>query len=104
MDPEFALATTPASIILPRDLAKGRDKMMTQTLLMDTIRKTLKLPKLDPDARMGSIRGWDSLRHVQLLLELERVCELEIPPDMFGTLTSVESIAGFLRDAGTMVD
>ena len=78
--------------------------MITQTQLMDTIRKSLKLPKLEPDAQLGSIRGWDSLRHVQLLIELERVCQVEIPPDLFGTLISVESITAFLRDAGTLSD
>jgi acyl carrier protein len=78
--------------------------MMTQIQLMDTIRKSLRLPKLGSDAKMGSIRGWDSLRHVQLLIELERVCQVEIPPDLFGTLTSVESISDFLRDAGTLAD
>ena len=84
--------------------SKGRVTMITQTQLMDTMRKSLRLPKLDPDSRMGSIRGWDSLRHVQLLIELERVCQVEIPPDMFGTLISVESITAFLREAGSLAD
>ena len=78
--------------------------MITQAQLMDTIRKSLRLPKLDTDAKMGSIREWDSLRNVQLLIELERICEVEIPPDMFGTLVSVESITAFLRDAGSLAD
>jgi acyl carrier protein len=78
--------------------------MITQAQLMDTIRKSLRLPQLGPDAQMGSIRGWDSLRHVQLLIELERVCQVEIPPDLFGTLVSVESITAFLREAGSLAD
>jgi acyl carrier protein len=78
--------------------------MMTQAQLLDTIRKSLRLPQLGQDAQMGSIRGWDSLRHVQLLIELERVCQVEIPPDLFGTLVSVESITAFLREAGSLAD
>ena len=78
--------------------------MITRSQLLDTMRKSLKLPKLDLDSRMGSIRGWDSLRQVQLLIELERVCEVEIPPDMFGTLISVESITAFLHSAGRLAD
>ena len=77
---------------------------MTRVELLDTIRKSLRLPKLDPDAQMGSVRGWDSLRHVQLLIELERVCAVEIPPDLFGTLISVESITAFLSEAGSLSD
>ena len=78
--------------------------MITQEQLLDTMRKTLRLPQLGPDAAMGSVRGWDSLRHVQLLIELERVCDVEIPPDQYGSLISVESIAGFLREAGSLTD
>lgn len=78
--------------------------MITQEQLLDTIRRSLRLPKLGPDAAMGAIRGWDSLRHVQLLIELERVCDIEIPPDQYGTLISVESITGFLREAGSLAD
>jgi acyl carrier protein len=78
--------------------------MINQTQLMDIMRKSLKLPKLEPDSKMGSIRGWDSLRHVQLLVELERIFEVEIPPDMFGTLISVETITTFLRETGSLAD
>jgi hypothetical protein len=78
--------------------------MITQAQLLDTMRKSLRLPKLGPGDKMGSIRGWDSLRHVQLLIELERICEVEIPPDQYGTLVSVESITGFLRDVGSLAD
>ena len=69
---------------------------MTQQHLLEAIRKSLKLAKLEETARMGSVRGWDSMRHVRLMLDLERVYQVEIPPDLFGSLTSVESIASYL--------
>jgi len=68
---------------------------MTNEQILDAMRKSLRIPKLDETARMGSVRGWDSLRHVRLMLDLERACQAEIPADLFGSLTSVESIVAY---------
>jgi acyl carrier protein len=87
-----------------KDAASLREPMVTQEQLVESIRRTLKLARLEPSAKMGSVRGWDSLRHVHLLLELEKTFELEIPPDLFGTLTSVESIVSHFRSNGHIVD
>jgi acyl carrier protein len=77
---------------------------LTQEQLIESIRQSLKLARLDPGAKMGSVRGWDSLRHVHLLLELEKTFQCEIPTDLFGTLTSVESIVSHFRSSGQLVD
>jgi acyl carrier protein len=77
---------------------------VTTEQLIDTIRRSLKLAKLDPLAKMGSVRGWDSLRHVHLLLELENAYQCEIPTDMFGSLTSVDSIVSYFRSNGYLVN
>ncbi len=70
---------------------------MTEQLLLDTMRKSLRLPNLDVNDRMGTVRGWDSLRHVRLMLQLEREFKVKIPVDQFGALTSVEAILAFFR-------
>jgi len=75
---------------------------MTADQLLATMRKALKLPNLGMGDQMGSVRGWDSLRHVQLLLELETTFNVEIPVDMFGTLTSVASILAYFRASGNL--
>jgi acyl carrier protein len=77
---------------------------VTQTQLLETIKRSLRLNNLDASAKMGSVRGWDSLKHVHLLLELEKSCRVTIPADLFGSLTSVESIVTHFRQSGTLVD
>jgi acyl carrier protein len=75
---------------------------MTETQLLERIRKSLSLPNLDANAKMGSVRGWDSLRHVRLMLDLEREFGVKIPVDQFGTLTSVAAILAYFRSSGRM--
>ena len=69
---------------------------MTPQEITHAICKSLKLPKLDAAARMGGVRGWDSLRHVRLMLDLEKAFQVKIPVEEFGELTSVESIVSYL--------
>lgn len=75
---------------------------MTRDELLAVMRKALRLPDLAPDARMGSTRGWDSLRHLKLLLDLEKAAKVRIPTDQFGTLTSVDAILAFLQQQGRL--
>jgi acyl carrier protein len=77
---------------------------MTQEHLIGTMRKALRLPNLDAGAKMGAIRGWDSLRHVGLILELEKTYQVRIPPDQFGSLTSVDAITSYFRQQGRFTD
>ena len=52
---------------------------MTQEVILEAIRTSLKLPDLAADARMGGVQGWDSLRHVKLLLDLEKAFKVRVP-------------------------
>jgi acyl carrier protein len=70
---------------------------MTQDELLALMRKSLRLPDLAADARMGSVRGWDSLRHLRLLLDVEQACKIRIPTEQFGSLTSVEAILAYVE-------
>jgi acyl carrier protein len=75
---------------------------MTAGHLLDIMRTALRLPNLGMDARMGSVRGWDSLRHVRLFLELEKALGVKIPIDMIGALTSVEAIVAYFQTNGAI--
>jgi acyl carrier protein len=75
---------------------------MTREQILETIRKSLRLSKIDETAKMGSVRGWDSLRHIRLILDLEKSCQMQIPADLLGSLTSVESILSYFRDSGCL--
>jgi acyl carrier protein len=70
---------------------------VTAEQILEAIRKSLGLPHLDATMRMGGVQGWDSMRHVKLLLDLEKVFKVRIPTDRFGSLTSVSALIAFLQ-------
>ncbi len=55
----------------------------------------LKLPveQLDIEAEMTDIEGWDSLRNVMILSQLEEHFDIMFPPDDIFDLTSVKAFA-----------
>ena len=75
---------------------------MTEEQLLDKMRKSLRLPNLDATGRMGAVRGWDSMRHARLMLELEKEFGVRIPMDQFGVLISVEAILAWFRKGGKL--
>lgn len=53
-----------------------------------------------PDtARVGDLPGWDSLRQLELALELEREFKVRIPTESMLELTSLDAIEKFLSRA-----
>jgi hypothetical protein len=51
--------------------------------------------------RPADLPEWDSLRHVELVFELEETFRIEVPPDMIATLyTDTDAVLDFLRQAG----
>jgi acyl carrier protein len=66
------------------------------------IGQTLKAGSLDPDAGMGRTRGWDSLAHVNLILDIEQWAGVSVPPELVGELTTLKALAGYLRDLGVL--
>ena len=68
------------------------------TILEETkeiIASILKLPveQLDVEAEMTDIEGWDSLRNVMILSQLEEHFDIMFPPDDIFDLTSVKAFA-----------
>jgi acyl carrier protein len=47
---------------------------------------------------MGRTRGWDSLAHVNLILDIERWAGVSVPPELVGELTTLQALAGYLRE------
>jgi acyl carrier protein len=58
----------------------------------------LKRKEIGPTAEMGKTPGWDSMAQVDLMLALEERFGVQVPPDLFGELTSVAKILAFLED------
>jgi acyl carrier protein len=77
---------------------------MTVDELKSTLARILRLKEIDLTETMGKTRGWDSLRHIQLILELERVTAVQIPPELFGSLNTAQALMAFLRDNGALTE
>jgi len=56
--------------------------------------------EIPEDADSTTMPGWDSLRHLELMLELELSFGVRIPADQVPELTSVGAIEDALRDHG----
>jgi acyl carrier protein len=52
---------------------------------------------IDADTTPLQVRGWNSLAHVQLILELERACNVVFEADDIAGLASVSAIVGALE-------
>jgi acyl carrier protein len=76
--------------------------MITQAALLELIRSMLRLKTLGDTAALGKVRGWDSLKHVEIMLALETQLGVKIPAETFGELTSVESIVSYLGEKGLL--
>lgn len=66
------------------------------------IGQTLRGGTIGPDAGMGRTRGWDSLAHVNLILALETWAGVPVPPELMGELTTLETLADWLRAQGVL--
>lgn len=63
--------------------------------IKEIIASVLKLPveQLDVKVEMTDIEGWDSLRNVIILSQLEKHFDILFPPDDIFDLTSVKAFA-----------
>jgi acyl carrier protein len=69
----------------------------TQDELLAFLAKKLRAKDIGPDAAMGKTRGWDSMAQVDLILALEEKYKVQVPPDLFGQLTTVPVILEFIN-------
>jgi citrate synthase len=73
---------------------------MTSDDLQALIAEVLKIPPgtVNDELEYGSIREWDSLSHVNLMLSLETRYGVEIDEDSMVELLTVGAIRDFIRD------
>jgi len=70
---------------------------VTQDTLLAFLARQLRRKQIAADAEMGKTPGWDSMAQVEMILTLEQEFGVQVPPDMFGQLTSVASLMTFLN-------
>jgi acyl carrier protein len=58
--------------------------------------------EIPEDADAMSLAGWDSLRHLELMLELEMSFGVRIPAEEVPELTSIGAIEEALREHGAV--
>jgi acyl carrier protein len=51
------------------------------------------------DARATTLAGWDSLRHLELMLAIEREFSIRIPTDRLVDLVSLDDLVVYLESA-----
>ncbi len=56
--------------------------------------------QIPSDASSQTVEGWDSLRHLELMLELEMAFGVRLPADEVPELVSVGAIEDALREHG----
>jgi acyl carrier protein len=77
------------------------DAMTLDTLIRDTLRLDPGTPISDADGP-GTVTGWDSLGHVNILLSLEATFQVAISMDEMMTLERVSDIRKLLADKGVV--
>jgi acyl carrier protein len=76
--------------------------------MRDRVRQTIatvwSVPEdeIPEDADAMSLAGWDSLRHLELMLELEMSFGVRIPAEEVPELTSIGAIEEALREHGAV--
>jgi citrate synthase len=62
--------------------------------ITEVVASTLGIPvhRVTDELSYNSIREWDSLSHVNLMLALEKILDIEIDEDMMVELTTVKAI------------
>ena len=51
-----------------------------------------KIPKKIDNLKLGGLKGWDSLGHVNLLLEIEKTFKMKFESSIFLNLDSIKKI------------
>jgi|TARA_B100001964_G_scaffold182423_1_gene201857 acyl carrier protein len=63
--------------------------------IISALKKTFtkpKIPKKIDNLKIGELKGWDSLGHVNLLLEIEKTFKLKFDSQIFLNLDSIKKI------------
>ena len=70
--------------------------------IRDTVVRALGIPAVDAfmPLRMGSTPGWDSVGHMQVVMEIEKEFNVRFPPYKLPDLVDVATIAKTLENPG----
>ena len=63
--------------------------------IIQALKKTFpksKIPKKIENLKIGDLKGWDSLEHVNLLLEIEKIFKFKFGTKIFLSLQSIKKI------------
>ena len=63
--------------------------------IIQALKKTFpksKIPKKIENLKIGDLKGWDSLGHVNLLLEIEKIFKFKFGTKIFLSLQSIKKI------------
>lgn len=76
---------------------------MDQVRLLDLIAGTLGVPvtEISEASDMTTVKKWDSLRHLMLMMELETNYGIELTDEEMTAATSIGRIRQILRQHGT---
>ncbi|MDB2476128.1 acyl carrier protein [Paracoccaceae bacterium] len=55
---------------------------------------------IKPESRLGDLPGWDSLSHVSVLLELEKVYGIKVSRQAYEKCSTMSGIIEFLGEKG----
>jgi acyl carrier protein len=74
--------------------------MIDEAALTQVMATVLGVPpaEIGPDASSDTIKGWDSLRHMNLVLALEQAFGVEIPDEDAAEITSYALIKVVLQE------
>ncbi len=57
---------------------------------------------MPPDASTDTLAGWDSLRHLELMLAIEMEFGVHVSSEAMPALLSLEAIEDYLREQGVV--
>lgn len=68
------------------------------TDVISIINTTLNIRSIDEKSEVGSPPEWDSLSHIDVIMQIEAHYKIKISPVIIAKLTSVQLIYGWLKE------
>ena len=61
------------------------------------LKETLKIDQLPENPTQENTENWDSLHHLNLVIELEMEFDIELEPEEIAIMTSIEQIEAIIK-------
>lgn len=68
--------------------------------ILSILRQVLEVGDIDATCSQESCAAWDSLRHLNLVVELEETFDVSIEPNEFSMMKNVSDIVRLLKSKG----